>query len=365
MVDLQEFCQTIFASMSRVDQRRAAQAYLSGLLRCPGRKSVRRLAGYAPGLSEQSLQRFIGRSPWDPVEIRRCLMAHLSAANRPVAWAIEEVVFPKHGRHSAAVGRQYVRSSGELRNCQLAVAVAVLTGQTGVPVNWRLMVPEEWGADTARRAHARLPDDAQPHPYWHYPIDAVDEMTRDWGMTAPPILVDASSHTGIETLLGALDHRRLRYLAKVNQDVSVSCTRPLPARAGTATTWRGTVRALADQAMDGYPEPSPPRSRSLRLPVRLLVEDGNGRPGRRPPRSLLCTWPPESPRPTGYWITNVFDRPLSELVTLADLGPVAGDCLTDLGERFGLRDYEGRTFDGWHHHVTLVAAAYTYHLLHR
>ena len=103
-----EFCNDIFRTLYRVDQRRAGKTYLHGLLNCPGRKSIRRMAAMTPGChSEQSLQQFVNQSPWDHEPIRQRLMNYLVQALRPQAWVIEEVAFPKHGRYSAAVERQF------------------------------------------------------------------------------------------------------------------------------------------------------------------------------------------------------------------------------------------------------------------
>src|SRR4051812_27147012 len=100
--DFQEFCNYVFGTLYRADQRRAGETYLHGLLNCPGRKSIRRMAAITPGRhSEQSLQQFVNQSPWEHDPIRQRLMTRLSSSLRPVAWAIEEVAFPKHGRHSA------------------------------------------------------------------------------------------------------------------------------------------------------------------------------------------------------------------------------------------------------------------------
>jgi hypothetical protein len=272
----------------------------------------------------------------------------------------------------------------------------------GIPVNWRLVVPDEWGADLERRARARVPDHARPGPFWHLQVQAVEEMASDWELPPAPVLVDATNRVGVESLLAALEQRSLPFVVQVSANLSVSCNRPLPP-CGTATPWRGAVEDLVARVITGSPETVEPgpdepcaagaggaggpgeaggaggaggageagdgpgrRSRFLRLTVRPLVADLPGnRPVRPLPRQLLCEWPLDRPRPTGYWITNLVDYPLADLVPLVRLGPLAGQRIEELAARFGLRDHECRTFAGWHHHVTLVAAAYAYHLRDR
>jgi hypothetical protein len=120
------------------------------------------MASMTPGThSEQSLQQFINQSPWDYRPIRERLLNRLVRAVKPAAWVIGEVAFPKHGRYSAAVHRQYVRSQQKVSNCQLAAVAILASPEYSIPVNWRLVLPEPWGADNERRARARLPDDVQ------------------------------------------------------------------------------------------------------------------------------------------------------------------------------------------------------------
>ncbi len=385
MQDFKDFCSDVFATLGRTDQRRAAETYLYGLLNCPGRKSIRRLVATAPGRSEQSLQQFINQSPWDPEPIRQRLMTHLVREVRPTAWVIEEVHFPKHGHYSAAVERQYIRSLGRVCNSQLAITVTLTAGKHTVPVNWRLIVPDSWGRDRERRARARMPDHELPRPYWQYQIEVLDDMALEWGMPSAPVLVDTTHRGNVDAFLCALNLRRQPYVAEVSPNLGV-CYEP-PTTRGTrggptpaygsnpaASAWRGTVGDLVCKTGNFARETvewrnddhSVLRSQFLQIPVRgPMPEGGAVRLGGQPssPRLLICEWPLGKPRPRGFWVTNMVDRPLSELVELAKMRQLAGPRIEEFAGRYGLRDYEGRTFAGWHHHVTLATAAYTYDVL--
>lgn len=376
-----DFCRDVFASLSRVDQRHAAETYLNGLLSCTGRKSIRRLAAAAPGRSEQSLQQFINQSPWDPEPIRQRLMAHLVRSMRPVAWATEEVAFLKNGHYSAAVDRQYVRSLGRICNCQLAISVVMVAAETSAPVNWRLLVPEPWGRDKERRARARMPDHELPRPYWQYHLEVLDDMALEWGMPAAPLLVDTRQRAGVEAFLGALELRRQEYLAQVGPSLAVGYSRPpsRSARAGRTSaasggTWWGTANDLILKTENLSRETvewcrdehgSVLRSQFVQVPVLLQNGDGadNGHPARRQRRLLIAEWPLSKPRPLGFWITNIVDGTLADLVTLTKQRELIAPRIEQFAGDYGLRDYEGRTFAGWHHHVTLVTAANTFRIV--
>lgn len=370
MDPLDEYCGDIFSSMYRADQRRAAAAYLRGLLSDVRRKSVRGLATTASGRSVQSLQQFLSQSPWDPVPVRRRLLNQLVASQRPVACVVEEVAFPKHGRHSVAVERQYVRSLGRVCNCQLAVVATLTCTRFSVPVDWRLIVPDSWGADNPRRARARIPDHELPRPYHHYLIESMDDLAGQRSALPVPLVGDVSHQPGAEALFDALERRRQAYLLRVSPSLSVSHQRPpgrrsvgapAPSRSrAPATVWQGKLHELvagiashARRTVEWQDGDAAGRSQFLWLPAR---------PGSR---MLLCEWPVDSPRPGGFWITNLIDRRLADVVLLAKLGAAAGPRFEQLAGGFGLREYAGRTFAGWHHHLTLVAAACTYRVLER
>jgi SRSO17 transposase len=371
-----EFCEDIFSSLSRNDQRRAGETYLYGLLNCEGRKSIRRLAAAAPGRSEQSLQQFINQSPWDHEPIRQRLFAQLVNAVQPTAWAIEEVAFPKHGHYSAAVARQYVRSLGRVANCQLAITVTLLSDDLVVPVNWRLIVPDSWGRDKDRRARVRMPDHELPRPYWQYQLEVLDDMALEWGVPSAPILVDAAHRGGVEAFLGALELRRQPYVAHVSPSLVVGYQAPTPrvvptkSAAGTGGSWRGTINELIGRIKNVARETVEWRSRGdrtvqrsqfVQLPVRSQPGDAATPPSSQ--QYLLTEWPIGHECPRGFWITNIVDRPLTELVRLAKSHQLVSPSIERLAGQFGLRDHEGRTFAGWHHHVTLATAAYTFHVL--
>src|SRR5437764_2489785 len=385
--DFRDFCNYIFGTLCRADQRRVGETYLHGLLNCPGRKSIRRMAAITPGRhSEQSLQQFVNRSPWDHEPIRQRLMTRLSRSLRPVAWVLEEVAFPKHGRHSAAVERQYVRSLEKVCNCQLASTVTLTTNQDSIPLNWRLVVPDSWGDDADRRARARIPASERPRPYWQYQLEVLDDMALDWGMRAAPVAVDARQLATAEVLFASLENRGLPYLAQVSSSLGVRfdgqarSLNTLASPAGTRSPWwnrpywQGPVSDLLRRFVDatrttvGWRDAEDDtivrRAQYLQIPVRPPAADVPAVPPAAPPsRQLIVEWPLGKPQPRGYWLTNITDRPLADLVALGKLRQRVGSHLEGFADRFGLRDYEGRTFAGWHHHVTLATAAYVYDIL--
>lgn len=116
---LSEYCDVLFASLARSDQRRWAEIYIRGLLATPGRKSLASISERMLGRRAiQPLQQFVNQSNWDHAAVRAHLGALTAATIRPCAWAIEEAAFPKNGANSVGVARQFAHAAGRTLNCQ-------------------------------------------------------------------------------------------------------------------------------------------------------------------------------------------------------------------------------------------------------
>ncbi len=80
-----------------------------------------------------------------------------------------------------------------------------------------------------------------------------------------------------------------------------------------------------------------------------------------PVRWLLCEWPSDADEPTKYWLSNLpAEAPLRELVRLAKLRWHIEHDYRELKDALGLDHFEGRSWRGWHHHVTLASAAHAF-----
>src|ERR1039458_7249588 len=121
---LVEFAGEMFDSMRRKDQRRWGEVYLRGLMLDGRRKSIEPMAARLVDGDEQCLQQFVNQSPWEWQPVRERLAARLSAAIAPLAWIIDDTGFPKAGRYSVGVARQYSGTLGKVGNCQIGVSVS-------------------------------------------------------------------------------------------------------------------------------------------------------------------------------------------------------------------------------------------------
>src|SRR5438067_10976850 len=127
----------------RIDQ------YLHGLLLDGGRKSIEPLSRRVPGGDEQALQQFVNQSPWEAGPVVAAYRARMAAAfaGTDGLIVVDDTSFPKQGRHSVGVARQYCGALGKAANCQVAVSLHYAGRQGDYPLALRLFLPEAWTAN--------------------------------------------------------------------------------------------------------------------------------------------------------------------------------------------------------------------------
>ncbi len=380
---LQEFLNTMLAGVGRAERRRHGAYYVQGLLLDGERKSIEPLAGRVPGANMQALQQFVGQSPWAWEPVRRLLAQRMEKALRPTAaWIIDDTGFPKQGRHSVGVARQYSGTLGKVGNCQVAVAVHLSTATESMPLDWALYLPQAWTEDIARCRRAGVP---APMPFRTKPelaLELIDQLLA-WGLRRQPVLADAGYGNNGAFRQG-LAHRGLQYMVGVES---------------TTAVWAPPTPPMGPRRPTAHGRPRPPDSHAQPLALRELaaalprqawrtvtwrqgtqgpqrsrfaacrVQPAHGHAHYRPELAsvwVLIEWSADTAAPAKYWFSNLPEEvSLRRLVRLAKLRWRVEQNYQQLKEELGLDHYEGRGWQGWHHHVTLVCLAYAFLLLER
>lgn len=108
----------------------------------------------------QSLHRFVAKAEWSDAEmlrrVREWVMPKLGLEAGGF-WIVDDTGFPKKGKHSVGVARQYCGALGKQDNCQVAVSVSLASSSGSLPVSWRLYLPKDWAEDATRRDKAGVP----------------------------------------------------------------------------------------------------------------------------------------------------------------------------------------------------------------
>ncbi len=161
--------------IGHADRAGPLRDYCTGLLMPAERKSVEPMAAVtAPArvaAQHQSLLHFVANAPWSDeamlAKVREIVLPEMTRTEPIAAWIIDDTGFPKKGRHSVGVGRQYCGQLGKQDNCQVAVSLSLANHAASLPVSYRLYLPRDWAEDPARRAKAgvargdRVPDQAR------------------------------------------------------------------------------------------------------------------------------------------------------------------------------------------------------------
>jgi len=140
--------------------------YCKGLLLPGERKSIEPMAARLDSQNvqpvRQSLHHLVAKAPWSDEtlldEVRHHVLPAMQQQGPVVAWIVDDTGFPKKGKHSVGVTRQYCGQVGKQENCRVAVSLSVATWGSCLPIAYRLYLPKEWAEDSERREKAEVPE---------------------------------------------------------------------------------------------------------------------------------------------------------------------------------------------------------------
>jgi len=387
------YVEDLSAALGHADRTGPFRDYCLGLLMPVERKSVEPLAAVtAPArvaAQHQSLLHFVGQGGWSDdrvlAKVRDIVVPAIERNGAIEAWIIDDTGFPKKGKHSVGVTRQYCGQLGKQDNCQVAVSLSVSNHAASLPIAYGLYLPEDWAADPVRRAKAGVPDDVV---FQTKPQIALDQIRKALAAGIPRgvVLMDAGygADTGLRTEITALG---LAYVAGIQPHTTVWLPGqgPLPPK-----PWTGRGRPTSRMRRDDEHRPVTVKDAALALPEpaweTITWREGSAdrltsryarlrvRPAHRdeklketrPEEWLLIEWPDDEDQPTKYWLST-----LPETISFVDLVDttklrwrIERD-YQDLKQEVGLGHYEGRGWRGFHHHATLCIAAYGFLIAER
>ena len=331
----------------------------------------------------------MGQAPWSDqavlCKVRTLTLPVLEKRGPVEAWIVDDTGFPKKGKHSVGVARQYCGQLGKQDNCQVAVSLSIANHHASLPIAYRLYLPQEWVDDEDRRRRAGAPEDIAFATKPEIALAQIAQALKD-GVPQGAVLMDAGygADTALREGVTALG---LSYVAGIQPQASVWAPGegPLPPK-----PWTGQGRppkllrrddehqpvSVRDLAL-GLPESEwetitwregacePLSSRFARVRVRPAHRDYN-LTAPRPEEWLLIEWPQEEAEPAKYWFSTLpEDIDFTALVDITKLRWRIERDYLDLKQEIGIGHYEGRGWRGFHHHATLCIAAYAFLILER
>jgi SRSO17 transposase len=366
--------------------------YLRGLIEQGERKSLEPIvARLGEEADYHSMQQFLADSPWDPVLVVEAVAGRVARVIDVQAWVLDDTGFPKDGKDSPGVKRQYSGTLGKTGNCQIGVSVHAVGDRGTVPLGWALYIPEEWCEDAERRRRAKIPTEVQFKTKPELGVELV-ECAAGWEIPKAPVLGDQAYGENTK-LRDRLDDAGCEYVLSVGATTTVFApetvfavpsnegkegrrySRPRPERqpesiGELAGRLRSTAQTVAFR--DG-PDGEPVTSTFLFVRVRSAHhwrtdERRWAKGGQIPPREewLIAEWPADKDTPSDYWLSNLpADTEPEQLARLARLRWKIELDYKQLKGQLGLDHYEGRSWLGWYHHTALVTAAHGFLTLER
>ena len=371
--------------------RKEAQAqslvYLNGLLLSRERKSAEPMAlvfgkPNDEGIGQNqvlNLQRFLSQSPWDSQDVQHEIQAVFAEELVPSTanWSIGTVGvldssgFPKKGRESVGVQRQYCGRLGKKDNCQVGVFLVGVTPAGSALLDHQLYLPKVWAQDKKRRAKVHVPKKIR---FQTEPTIAVAMLKRtqamgvvhfDW-VTAD----DTYGRNG--KFLDALEAAEQRYLVDVPATTTVWTQDPaseMPPYEGRGRRRRHprrdsvrAVKAIAEnlpadawhayQLREGACGPLVFEFAAVRVWAMRHRHAG-------PPIWLLMRRSLGAKPEIKYSVSNAAaEVPLEVLALVSGCRFRVEEFLQDGKSHLGMAQYEARGWASWHHHMSLVAIAH-------
>jgi SRSO17 transposase len=381
----ERYMEHLAAGLGHADRHAGLRGYCTGLILPGARKSVEPMAARIDPLHasarHQALHHFVAQAEWSDTEMLRRVSQWVVPAMDFSAggfWIIDDTGFPKKGKHSVGVARQYCGVLGKQDNCQVAVSISVANEQASVPVAYRLYLPKPWAHDSAQRDKAGVPAAIKFATKTEIALEQLRALLAEG---APKYCVLADAAYGVDTAFR--QHLRdlgLSYVVGITSAVVVwpPGVEPLPPKRyggmgrppvlprRTRSRQPLNVKALA-QALPAHAfqtiswrEGTNETLTSRFAAVRVRHAGGNaGRARLQPEQWLLIEWPTGDVEPLKYFLSNLpADTALNDLVAKAHMRWRIERDYQDLKQELGLGHYEGRGWRGFHHHASLTIAAY-------
>ena len=268
--------------------------------------------------------------------------------------ALDDTSFPKQGRHSVGVKRQYCGALGKIAHCQVAVSTVLLDEPLAWPLTFEWYLPQEWDTDAARRAKAGIPDPIRFREKWRMALAHIRRVLKA-GVQLTAVVADADYGSNATFRRGP-ERLGLRDGVAIRGALTMWTAGARRTRTATALAaaipdadWRrvswgaGTKGALAARFVAVRVRPAKSRGARWLLCERSLANDERK-----------------------YYLLNLDETAtLRDLVTLVRSRWPIEQQYRELKDDLGIDHFEGRSYRGWAHHTVLTAMAFTFLQLER
>ena len=361
---LHGYLEGVWALLGDKRRREGFARYACGLFGDGERKSVEPMAARSCGDPKRTdavhrkLLRVVGESGWEDRPVReyatRYALEAMQVHGEVQHWIVDDTGFLKQGKLSPGVQRQYTGSAGKTTNCQIAVSLTLATEHAHLPVDMGLYLPESWANDRERCRAAKIPDHVLFRPKWRIALDMIEAAIA---ADLPRGVVLADADYGNKSVFrDRLEELGLQYAVAIQKETHVR--RVNRSAKGRKLGERKSVEELAFDLDPAEIRQVPWRegtkatmsAKFAVVRVEPVPTDGRA----RPEQWLIIEWPDQH-MPAKYSLATL-PRTMSRKRVIRTLKERwrTERAYEDLKGELGLDHFEGRSYRGWNHHVTIV-----------
>jgi SRSO17 transposase len=347
-------------------QRQHMAEYLSGLVSDLKRKNVESIA-YRHDQDRRNLQHFIGCAEWEhqPLMMELAKQVGEQLGEDDGVIVIDPSAFPKQGKRSVGVARQWCGRLGKVDNCQVAVYMGYVSRKGHALVNTRLYLPREWTNDRPRCKAAGVPRGVRFQTRHQQGLEMLDEQ----GHLLPHAWLAGDDEMGRNSCFRRDLHARdERYLLAVPCDMLVRDLDAEPpeyqgrgrspkAPFQRVDRWRDS---LADDAWrridvrDGEKAPLEIEVATCRVQAKTQQRVTK----YEETLVVIRSWDDEGVTKYDFYFSNApRGTPAKEFARVALAAHRIEEAIKRSKSETGLSHYEVRNWRGWHHHQVLSLVA--------
>src|SRR5215213_627034 len=403
--EIAEFLKPFSPLFRRSQSRNFLERYITGLLTDLDRKNCDTISAALAGTSTERLQHLLTDADWDSLKLDGARVRSLSAKSPEGGiLVLDDTSFPKQGKSSVGVARQYCGALGKRANCQVVVSAHHVADEpeSSRPLHWpvcaQLYLPESWTKDRKRRERAHVPEEVHFRSKPQIALSVVD-LSGEWGVPFEVVVAD-SGYGKYPMFLEGLENRKLPYVCGVESTFGVRLPeevvaaketgaapykgrgrppkeRPaplytaeevigsLPDEAWQTVIWReGTKGTLSKQMVALRAHRATGSDRQSTTHERVLTAQEGWLIAERPLRPAEGEDLPDEEEFKYYYSSLEAGVSLERLAALAKSRWAIEQFYEDAKGERGLGDYQGRRWDGLHRHLALVMVAYSFLMVH-
>jgi len=365
---LSKFMVPFVQCFSRSKQRKHAERFVAGLCSDLESKNSESIA-YHFQQDRKTMQHFIGESRWDDhplrVELASQIGSQLGEANGVLI--LDPSSFPKSGKESVGVARQWCGRLGKIDNCQVGLYLAYASSKGHALVDGELYLPKEWTRDKRRMKKAGVPKAKQKYKTRHA---IFLELLARHGKTLPHEWIAGDDELGRPVAF----RRKLhvlgeQYLLAVPRNTKVAVLEK-EASTGASTkssSSRSSIRIeqWADSQSSERWQPVDVRDAEkgplMVEAIQCQVESGHrSKAGVATETAIAIRYRDRDQRiiKRDFYLSNAPPAtPTHEYARVAKAEHRIEECFDRGKGEAGMGDYEARNWIGWHHHQTLSLLA--------